>query len=340
MNKKHFYSAVILLLFLAVGIQPAFAAVHTLVPGTDTYFGAWNGNTFTFNSDLVGGDSIIIIDQLAPEVLIIDGDGHTINSPDADAGVYINNSTFVNIMNLNVTNCAEGIHLNHVNHIDLINNDVSECQYGIYMFEAGTCIYDAMEDRRGITGNNIVSNGCGIWLQACVTIDIYNNNFIDNGMQANVPSSGNINICFNLLAEDGGGNYWSDWSLTSDPPQSDIDGDGFVDDPYIINTEPDPDIQDEYPLAAPLPLTPEAMIQILILDVEKLNSKEGIINSLDAKLQNALDALDAANAGQRQDAINKMEAFINAVLAQSGNQISEVDAALLIAQAEDIIAQL
>jgi len=38
--------------------------------------------------------------------------------------------------------------------------------------------------------------------------------------------------------------------------------------------------------------------------------------SLDAKLQNVQAALEAVNAGQREDAASKLAAFINAVEAQ------------------------
>ena len=86
--------------------------------------------------------------------------------------------------------------------------------------------------------------------------------------------------------------------------------------------------------------SPEQLIQDLIDVVEVLNTKEGIVNSLDAKLQNALEALDAANAGQRQDAVNKIQAFINAVEAQSGKAIEEADADLLVDSAQLIISLL
>ena len=81
----------------------------------------------------------------------------------------------------------------------------------------------------------------------------------------------------------------------------------------------------------------EQLIEQLIDDVEDLNLKQGIDNSLDAKLQNALEALEAANAGQRQDAVNKIQAFISAVEAQSSKAILEADANALIGSALLII---
>jgi hypothetical protein len=63
--------------------------------------------------------------------------------------------------------------------------------------------------------------------------------------------------------------------------------------------------------------------------IQTLNLSNGISNSLDAKLQNALDALDAANAGDVTSACNRLSAFINEVNAQSGNALTEAQAAQL-----------
>ena len=74
--------------------------------------------------------------------------------------------------------------------------------------------------------------------------------------------------------------------------------------------------------------------------VTSLNLKQGIENSLDSKLQNVLDALDAANAGQREDAINKIQAFINSVEAQRGKELTDEQADTLINKANEIILLL
>ena len=74
--------------------------------------------------------------------------------------------------------------------------------------------------------------------------------------------------------------------------------------------------------------------------VESMNLARGISNSLDAKLENAAEALEAANSGEREDAINKLEAFISAVQAQSGNQLTVAQANELIAAANRIIAAI
>lgn len=86
--------------------------------------------------------------------------------------------------------------------------------------------------------------------------------------------------------------------------------------------------------------TPVQAINDLIGVVECMNLAHGIENSLDTKLQNAIASLNAANAAQRADAINKLYAFINAVQAQSGNKITVAEANQLIAAANRIIATL
>jgi len=86
--------------------------------------------------------------------------------------------------------------------------------------------------------------------------------------------------------------------------------------------------------------TPAEGVSELIKFVESFNLKQGIENSLDAKLQNALAALDAANAGLRQDAINKMQAFINSVEAQRGNALTDDQADSLVDIANAIILLL
>jgi hypothetical protein len=70
------------------------------------------------------------------------------------------------------------------------------------------------------------------------------------------------------------------------------------------------------------------------------NLKQGIANSLDSKLQNVLDALSAANAGQRQDVANKLQAFINSVEAQRGKELANAQADALEALARRILAVL
>jgi hypothetical protein len=81
---------------------------------------------------------------------------------------------------------------------------------------------------------------------------------------------------------------------------------------------------------------PEA-IQALSDLVRSLNLVQGISNSLDAKLQAILAALEAAKAGKRQDAVSKLGAFIQEVEAQRGKQLTNSQAEMLLALARRIV---
>ena len=71
-----------------------------------------------------------------------------------------------------------------------------------------------------------------------------------------------------------------------------------------------------------------------------MNLQQGIDNSLDAKLDAALNALDDVNQNNDIAAINSLNALINAVEAQRGNKLTEPQADLLIGDANDIITLL
>jgi len=74
--------------------------------------------------------------------------------------------------------------------------------------------------------------------------------------------------------------------------------------------------------------------------VQTLNLSNGISNSLDTKLQNALQALDAASAGDSPSACNRIAAFINEVGAQTGNALTLAQAAQLTNVAQQVQAAL
>jgi len=83
-----------------------------------------------------------------------------------------------------------------------------------------------------------------------------------------------------------------------------------------------------------------AMTGYLIEKINRFNLPQGLENSLGAKLNNVLGSLTAANADQRQDATNKLNAFINECQAQSGKKLPVDQAGVLIAVANDIITTL
>lgn len=85
---------------------------------------------------------------------------------------------------------------------------------------------------------------------------------------------------------------------------------------------------------------PITLIDGLINLIESMNIKQGINNSLDAKLENAKKALDSAEDGFRIDAINKLQAFLNECLAQRGKALTEAQADQLIDRARIVISVL
>ena len=68
-----------------------------------------------------------------------------------------------------------------------------------------------------------------------------------------------------------------------------------------------------------------------------MNLANNIDNSLDAKLDNAFGAWAAENFDQRQDVVNKLQSFINAVEAQRGKKIPDASATSLEKSALDLI---
>ena len=85
---------------------------------------------------------------------------------------------------------------------------------------------------------------------------------------------------------------------------------------------------------------PLGQILNLIASVNSFNIAKGIANSLDAKLQNVFDALNAAKAGNLAAACNKIGAFINEVQAQAGQALTLAQANQFIAAANQVKASL
>jgi hypothetical protein len=78
------------------------------------------------------------------------------------------------------------------------------------------------------------------------------------------------------------------------------------------------------------------LITSLASFVQSLNLANGLSNSFDAKLQTALQALDAARAGDVISACNRLAAFTNEVNAQAGNALTMEQATQLAAAAQNV----
>jgi parallel beta-helix repeat protein len=111
-----------------------------------------------------------------------------------------------------------GVYLWATHNSTIENISTSNNYYGISLSQSTS---------NTLTGSTASNNSFGIYLYNNSSNNlIYNNNFIDNPTQASVSGgSGNV---FNLAAPTGG-NYWSNWT------GPDVDGDGFVDFPYVFN---------------------------------------------------------------------------------------------------------
>jgi hypothetical protein len=81
-------------------------------------------------------------------------------------------------------------------------------------------------------------------------------------------------------------------------------------------------------------------IAALISLLESFNVQGGIENSLEVKLKGVEASLTAPNAAQRQDAINKLQAFIQEVEAQRGKTLTNSQADQLELMANQMIAAL
>jgi len=93
----------------------------------------------------------------------------------------------------------------------------------------------------------------------------------------------------------------------------------------------------EFRIEIVLPIHEEPTIEDIIEDIEEMELPEGIDDSCESILENAIDSL-----GNNQDiaAANKLEAFINLVEALKGKKFSDEEADALIGAAQWIIDSL
>ena len=150
MKKKHFYAAVILLLFLAIGIQPAFAVRY--IP-SDTTIGDWDvdDRIYTLTTNVSEGLEIV------QSNLTFNGNDKVV-SGSGQAGILLEGRTGITAKNVTVSGFVEGISLRFSNGCTVTGNTVSTCVYGIWL--AGSC-------NNTVTGNTVNSSSeAGIWIQS------------------------------------------------------------------------------------------------------------------------------------------------------------------------------
>jgi parallel beta-helix repeat protein len=239
--------------------------------GDCDYIGSWDSATKTCTLGMDVHGTI----QIDGDLITLDGNGYSLKGSMTGHGVYIPGMSGVTVKNLNVENFYKGIMIfysdndnikdsafnsNQKSGIELlgsgnnniVGNEVSGNIYGIRLaFESN---YNGIENNtvvdnsvfgiklefssnsNTIWGNSVESNNYGIHIANCDSNKIYNNNFIDNTVQAYNSGFNNFN-----LGKPEGGNHWNDWTSPND------DGDWFVDEPYTFSEG-----QDNLPLVCPI----------------------------------------------------------------------------------------
>jgi DNA-binding beta-propeller fold protein YncE len=103
---------------------------------------------------------------------------------------------------------------------------------------------------------------------------------------------------------------------------------------YVANISFNPNLGGQSISVIDDPPPPAVQLQALIEKVRGYNLSNGVSNSLDSKLQNALAALESLNSGNNSTVCNKIAAFVNEV--QSHKELTTVQANDLIAAATRI----
>jgi len=273
---------------------------------------------------------------------------------DGEIGITVGHASYTTISDMKIHDLVRGgIYLDTMQHSVITNCELYALERGIncggldsrYNTISNNIIYSnnkgiSMGNSRynNIFENNIFNNNYGIYVDPNPNYGnlIYHNDFVDNTYAAVVSYSQYTNSWDNGYPS--GGNYYSDYAGVDvfSGPNQDIPGmDGIGDTPYVIASNN----VDNYPVMNPyFPPTPEEAIVDLVENVESMNLQQGIDNSIDTKLENALESLDAINADQRNDAVNKLYALINSVEAQRGNKLTDEQADYLIAETLKIIS--
>ena len=367
MKRGNVWIVIALIWFLVTGVQPGVGLAQITLGATgwsDTSIGTWDSGTKTGTLTTDVNEPI----KITSDYITLDGNGKSVTGSGTGFGVVVSGRTGITLKNLNVTGWTTGIGLELSHSNTLTGNTVWGGTFGIALFSSNDNTLTAnttLNSEHGIylgdsNGNTVIGNtasdgfigielsessgnelsgntasnnsGYGVYLlPGSDNNEVYNNNLIGNFTQASVDSSCSGNV-FNLDSPIGG-NFWSDWTSPDVAPR-----DGFVDSPYVFDGGQDNlpwTKQDGWKF-----VPPDESVENLVDTVVDLNIQEGITNSLDGKLNAALEALQDINEHNDVAAINSLEAFINAVEAQRGNKIADADADALIAAAQAIIATL
>ena len=217
---------------------------------------------------LLGDVGSIVIEK---SNIMIDGNGHTIQGPDAitfehndttqsDGGVFLNYVRNVTVKNLIIQSCPIGISVYYSSNCTMTSNTIAESNVALPMFESTSGIFILEGSGNIIQANQLKNNYVGIYLGCNSTQNTITQNNITNSSYASFSfweSSGN-SLYFNNLVKDkiqtatqendvntwdsgSVGNFWSDYN------GSDLNHDGVGDTPYVL----DANNTDHYPLILP-----------------------------------------------------------------------------------------
>ncbi len=187
--------------------------------------------TCTLTGNVPIGNNIQICNSGAAGQVILDGNGFSMTGLGAGTGVAIEECGDVTVKNLTIQNFESGIVVDIGSaFISILDNTISDSEFGISVLNSGS-----FSDHL-ITDNTISNNAVGINLDASSHDNqIYNNNFVDNIIQAQDEGTNNL---FNLSAPTGG-NYWSNYDSPAEGCDNPTPADEFCDVPYAFTSNHD-----------------------------------------------------------------------------------------------------
>lgn len=201
-------------------------------PGYGVYLNRRNGvtiknlnvQTFTYGISLIFSNGNTLTNNRATIFLQFSTD-NTLDANTASSGydgIHFVASYRNKLTNSTISsNTANGVSLYLSDYNTLTNNNISSNGYGIST---------SLSDGTIITRNTVRSSGYSGISFYYSSAQVYNNNFINNPVQA-VDNYGGHHVL--NVAAPAGGNYWSDYD-TSAEGCNNVDGDSFCDAPYIF----------------------------------------------------------------------------------------------------------
>jgi parallel beta-helix repeat protein len=177
---------------------------------------------------------------------------------DEGPGLLIDRSNRISIMDSRITNCSQGIEVNQSGNIIVSRCNISfnngegisflnttyesTISYSWIGYNKGNGIEIVSSDGNSIIWNDLVSNvGYGVSISYSIETRVNSNHFVNNNglfegfdpERSQAYSMHEENYFFVNDPETRRGNYWSDYN----DPELDNDGDGFIDVPYMIESE-------------------------------------------------------------------------------------------------------